>query len=232
MLNLIMILLLSVSQQAINENNFVLAEEILSHIIVFPAEYNNYYYQKLLVDYSLNKKENVLKDLLALQDSFEPLNRRQQAMTFLIGQEVVFWTNGLDDINREMTKSRNRLKNLDPNKDTQEIQKKIVDKLNKYIEELENPPPPGSPGDPNDPNPKKGPPKPSSDSDNPLDDSKIMGGKAKGINSDKEFRKFAEQWGSLPPKEREKVVTEITKEIPPKYREFWDLYVKSLNKVK
>lgn len=228
MSNLICLGLLLLSQNYINNEDYASAGKITT-LNLSSANYNLYYYQKLIVDFRLNKKKETIEDLVKLEDSFLPFNRRQQAMIFLIRQEIALWTDGLDDISRDMNKSRDRLKSLDPNKDTQKIQKEIVDKLSKYIDQLENPPidlniP--SNGDLSKIKPKQGDPL------SPLDESKIMGGSGKGDLNNKELKKLTEQWGSLPPMERAKVAGDLTRDVPVKYKGLWDSYIKSLNKVK
>lgn len=231
MSSLICLGLLILSQNHINNEDYVSAGKITT-INLSSANYNLYYYQKLIVDYRLNRKEEVLKDLVKLEDSFLPFTRRHQSMINLIKEEVLFWTDGLDDIARDMNQSRDRLKTLNPNKDTQKIQKDIVDKLSKYIDELENPPMDLNEPKSNDPNsPNKQKPIDGNPSD-PLDESKIMGGKGKGDLNSKELKKKIEQWGSLPPMERAKIAGDLTRDVPAKYKSLWDSYMKSLNKVK
>jgi hypothetical protein len=58
-----------------------------------------------------------------------------------------------------------------------------------------------------------------------------MGGEGKGLVTEKKLRQVAENWGSLPPMERAKVVQEVTRDIPAKYKPMVDEYFKALNRI-
>lgn len=218
------------TNQLIMNENYDGASQLLQKLD--PSyNYNDYYYYSLICHFRLNQKDLAEKDLIKLNDSFNPFTRRQTAMIGLIGQSLKNWSDdGLDDISREMSKSADRLKTLDPNSGTQNIQKGIVDKLNKLIEEAQNPPK-GKPGDPNDPNGGKLKPGTGEKGD-PAQDSVIMGGSGKGLLNEKKLREITQNWGSLPPQERAKVVQELTRDVPPKYKELVERYFKELNKTR
>ena len=65
-------------------------------------------------------------------------------------------------------------------------------------------------------------------STSPMQDT--MGGTANGTgNIDaKKAKEIAEVWGKLPEKERAKAMMEITKDLPPRYREVIENYFKTL----
>lgn len=217
------------TNQLIMDENYDGASQLLQKLDPF-YNYNDYYYYSLICHYRLNQRDLAEKDIIKLNDSFNPFSRRQQAMIQLIDYNLRNWTNdGLDDISREMSKSSDRLKTLDPNAKTQNIQKGIVDKLSKLIDEMENPPK-GSPGNPSDP--KDGKPRliPGNGNGDPAPDSTIMGGNGKGLVTEKKLQQIAQQWGGLPPQERAKVVEELTRDLPPKYKPMIDQYFKALNK--
>jgi hypothetical protein len=44
----------------------------------------------------------------------------------------------------------------------------------------------------------------------------------------KKFKEIAKNWGSLPPKEREKAMVELTKDLPPRQREVIEAYYKKI----
>lgn len=213
--------------QLILENRYSEASHLLN-FINDGVDYNNYHYYRLICNYAQNDLGGVLTELNRLDNTFFPFTRRQTTLIYLIKEDIKNWTDGLDDISREMNRSRDRLKNIDPHQETQKIQKKIVDKLDEYIKELENPP--GNPKNPPKNGDQSGKPLPNPGS-SPLDESKIMGGTGKG-DLDKIIKNLNGQWGGLPPQERAKVIQEITRDVPVKYKSLWDSYIKSLNKVR
>jgi hypothetical protein len=59
-------------------------------------------------------------------------------------------------------------------------------------------------------------------------DSVIMGGS--GLGLDEELRKLAEQWGTLPPEKRAKVIKEVTRDLPPKFEPMIKSYFEALDR--
>jgi hypothetical protein len=220
----------------VNNNDYEAAIALLNDIKVTPANYNDYYYYSLLCDFRLNNKLLVLWHLRHLDDSFYPFTRRQTAIISLIREEVTKWKdNDLNDIMRDMNKSSDKLISGKIDTSVKATQKQIIDKLQRYIDELEDPPS----KDPNSNEPKgnkdgqekSGQQKQDpTQGNNPLEDSKIGGVSGKGSLVEKKLRQVTESWGSLPPQERAKVVVEITKEVPAKYKDLVDAYFKSLTK--
>lgn len=216
--------------KAIIDENYELASNLLSKYNPSPTNYNNYYYYSLICDFRLNKKDKVLDDLKKLDDSFNKFSQRQKALIFLISNDIKNWqADDLNDIQRDMIKSQNRLNNKNANQKTQEIQKEIIAKLDKFIQEIENPPQSkGSDGKDLGKTTKNSP---SGQSDKPAQDSIIMGGDGKGKVDEKKLRYLAENWGSLPPEERARVTKELNRDVPAKYKDLVDAYIKSLNKI-
>jgi hypothetical protein len=56
-------------------------------------------------------------------------------------------------------------------------------------------------------------------------------GASKGEVNPEVLRKYAQQWGKLPPSERAKAVQEMTRDLPAKYRPMIEEYIKSLNRM-
>ena len=44
------------------------------------------------------------------------------------------------------------------------------------------------------------------------------------------MQNYAQQWGKLPEKERAKAMAELTRDMPPRYREVIEKYFKELSK--
>jgi hypothetical protein len=63
-----------------------------------------------------------------------------------------------------------------------------------------------------------------------MQDSNPVGGQqGKGEIDMKKVKEIAEVWGKLPEKEKEKAMVELTRGLPPKYREAVEAYFKQLN---
>ena len=58
-----------------------------------------------------------------------------------------------------------------------------------------------------------------------------MGGGGPGQVDSKKLRQYAEVWGKLPAAERAKAVNEMSRDLPPKYRQMVEDYFKSLNRM-
>ena len=63
---------------------------------------------------------------------------------------------------------------------------------------------------------------------NPLEDSRLGGIQGKGQVDLKKFKEVADVWGKLPEKERAKAMVELTRDLPPKYKEAIDAYLKGI----
>jgi hypothetical protein len=61
----------------------------------------------------------------------------------------------------------------------------------------------------------------------PMDDSRLAGGQGPGEVTRKDLEN-GEEWGNLPPHEREEALQQIAREFPPHYREVIELYFKRL----
>ena len=219
---------LDLAKDLVFNDNYQEASKILKQINPTPSSYNEINYYSLICHFRLNQKELALKDVTILNNSFYIFSRRQQAMIFLMTQEISQWQKdgSLDDIMRDMLKSKDKLSAGKADDDTLKTQKDIVRKLDKFIEEAESSAK-GSMAQIPGGNGNKGNP-----SQLPLLDSLVGGDKGKGLILENKMKQITESWGALPPAGRERVVKEITREIPPKYKELVDSYFKSLNKFK
>jgi hypothetical protein len=52
-----------------------------------------------------------------------------------------------------------------------------------------------------------------------------------GKVDEKKLKQYAEKWGTLPAAERQKLVQEITRDMPAKYKPMIEQYFKSLNQI-
>lgn len=197
--------------------------QILKQFQPSSAQYNEYYFFLTVNYFALNDKQNAIKASNNLRDSFQKLERRHEALLNQIEVVLQHWKEGdLSDIERDMIISRDRLATTKAGKDTQKIQKQIVDKLDKMIKDEEDKIKKATEIISSTPMPI----------DQPAPDSIIMGGtRGEGKVDEKQLRQIGEVWGTLPPAKRAKIVEDITRDVPQKYKAQIDEYFKALNKI-
>ena len=196
-----------------------------------------FYFFKAVSEHALMKKdaafasaERLIKDVAEAPD-------RYKVIAFQMAVELAGWSpdpKDMTNIERLMDNSGRRLDLSRPGEKTQDIQKKIVFRLDELIKEMENKsksqsqcnggncPNGGQPGD----NPAN-----QINPNSPATDSRILGGSGPGNVDEKALRKYAENWGTMPPEARKKVVEDLTRDLPPKYKPMIDEYFKSLNRI-
>jgi hypothetical protein len=168
-----------------------------------------------------------------LEETFEPLPRRYEALVFLIRADIEQWrSEDLKDISRDMKISGNRLNNLQISEKTQFVQKEIVRKLDKHIKDLEDKANGKGDGAGKDKGEKDDFAKMPGQGgqQKPAEDSKVMGGAGAGKVDDRKLREAAENWGTLPPDRRQSLMHEITRDLPPRYRMEIENYFRSLSR--
>lgn len=198
------------------------------------------YFFKAVSEHATMRKTEATGSIVKLLDDVADAPDRYKMVATLMFFEMQNWSpdpKDLSNIERLMDNSGRRLELARGGEKTQDIQKKIVFRLDELIKELENKnkpgqgqanggncPPGGQPG--NQPGP--------GNTVNPTQnapDSVIMGGSGPGKVDDKELRKIAEKWGTLPPEKRAKIIEDINRDLPAKYKPMIDEYFKSLNRV-
>ena len=64
-----------------------------------------------------------------------------------------------------------------------------------------------------------------------MQDSNIDTNGGQGAIDEKKLRNYEKVWGTLPEAERKKVVMEMTRDLPPKYKPMIEDYFRSLNRI-
>ena len=217
-------------------------EEALGALTTTKAEQvvdpSSYYFHKAVAAHALIKKEEALKSIVHLltdiADSDRPV--RHDLLAHIMLADIDHWKKDekdLSNIVKLMDNSERRLDQARGGKITQDIQKKIVFRLDELIKEKEaqasqcaqcnggSCPNGGKPGtNPgNSVNPKS-----------PMQDSNIGGGSGEGKVTDQRFRNLQEKWGGMEPAERAKALQELTREYPPRFRPVIEEYFKSINR--
>ena len=197
-----------------------------------------HYFFKAVAEHATMRKDAATGSIVRLLDDVADAPDRYKMVATLMFFEMQNWSpdpKDLANIERLMNNSGRRLELSRAGEKTQDIQKKIVFRLDELIKELENKNKPGQCNGGNCPNggqPGNGPPGGNTQQpSNPAQDSVIMGGSGPGNVTDKELRNIAEKWGTLPPEKRAKIIEDINRDLPAKYKPMIDEYFKSLNKI-
>ncbi|AMV26475.1 hypothetical protein VT84_18900 [Gemmata sp. SH-PL17] len=182
-------------------------------------------------------KEAAISSIVKLLDDVADAPDRYKIVATLMFFEMQNWASDpkdLSNIGRLMDNSGRRLDLARGGEKTQDIQKKIVFRLDEIIKELESQCKGGNCNGGNCPGGGQGNGNGSGNNLNPSKpaaDSKIMGGSGPGKVTDQELRKIAEQWGTLPAAQRAKVVQDITRDLPAKFEPMIKNYFESLDKI-
>ncbi|MCI0700178.1 MAG: hypothetical protein L0241_03725 [Planctomycetia bacterium] len=185
-------------------------------------------------------KTAAITAIVRLLDDVADVPDRYKMVATLMFFDMQSWSadpKDLSNITKLMDNSGRRLDLARGGEKTQDIQKKIIFRLDELIKELENKAKAGQ-GQCNGGNCPGGGQKPGSgagggtvNSQSPATDSVIMGGSGKGGVDEKELRKIAEQWGTMPPAQRAKVIQDVTRDLPPKYEPMIRNYFEALDKI-
>lgn len=198
------------------------------------VEPGTYYFYRAVSEHGLIKRDDATTSIVRLIEDVSDAPDRYKMVATLMFFDIQNWARedkDLANIGRLMDNSGRRLDLARGGPETQDIQKKIVFRLDEVIKDLENQMKPGNCNGGNCPNGGQKPGSGSLNPSSPAPDSTIMGGSGNGKIDNKKLREYAEKWGTLPEKEREKIKAEITKDMPEKYRPMVEEYFKSLNKV-
>jgi hypothetical protein len=199
---------------------------LLKQIKPTQEDFNKYAFYRGVNAFAMNNKAEAKKWLEMVWDSFDKdIPRRYRYTAGMLLNDLDNWQkDDLGDISRDMKHSGHRLDNGYGGDKTQQIQKDIVSKLDKKIKELEDKG--GDKDQASGRDQKQGP----GGQGQPAQDSNIMGGSGRGRVDEKALRKIAENWGTMPPAERQKVIQEISRDLPPKYKPMIEEYFKALNR--
>jgi hypothetical protein len=207
--------------------------------VVDPA---SYYFFKAVAEHATMKKEASIGSIVKLLDDVADCPARYTMVATLMFFDMQNWASDpkdLSNIEKLMDNSGRRLDLARGGEKTQDIQKKIVFRLDELIKELENKNKPGN-GQCNGGNCPGGGEKPGQGNkpggntvqpNQNAPDSVIMGGNGKGGVDEKQLKQIAEQWGTLPAEKRAQVINEITRDLPPKFEPIIKNYFEALDKL-
>jgi hypothetical protein len=194
--------------------------------VVDPAAY---YFHRAVAEHALIQKKEATSSIARLLDDVADCPERYKMVATLMFLDMQSWKDDEKDLShiaKLMDNSERRLDLSRPGPKTQEIQKKIVFRLDELIKDIENQMKNGGqcqcPGGGSQPGNggNQGP--------MPMQDSNIATNSGPGIVDQKKLQNMAANWGKLPEKERAKAMMELTKDLPPRYREVIENYFKTL----
>jgi hypothetical protein len=199
------------------------------------------FFFKAVAEHGTMKKDAAVASIVRLLDDVSDTPSRYTMVATLMFFDMQNWAadpKDLSNIERLMDNSGRRLDLARGGEKTQDIQKKIVFRLDELIKELENKNKGGG-GQCNGGNcpgggdkPGNGPPGGNTvNPSKPASDSVIMGGSGKGGVDDKQLKQIAEQWGTMPAAKRAEVVQNITRDLPPKFEPLIKSYFEALDKL-
>lgn len=194
------------------------------------ADPSSFLFHKAVAEYSLMMKKEADDSINRLLDDVSESPERYRNVAALMAIEMMVWREkDLGWISRKMENIQRRLDLGQGGDKTQKIQKEVVVRLDEMIKELEDQQKKsgdgtGGPGNPGG----NGPPGNNVQSSAPQQDSIGGNGGGAGQVDQKRVRELAEVWGKLPEKDRARAMVELTRSLPPKYREAVEIYFKRL----
>lgn len=228
--NLSLLFAKAISSKRVYEEALEALKQVKPEDVVDPAAY---FFHKAVAEHALMKKDEASSTIVRLLDDVADAPDRYKMVASLMFFDMQSWKadeKDLLNISKLMDNSERRLDLARAGKKTQDIQKKIVFRLDEVIKELENQCKNCS--NCNGGNCPGGNPQPGNGGgafpSAPMQDSNIATNSGPGKVDEKKLKEIAEVWGKLPEKERAKAMMELTKDLPPRYREIIENYAKSL----
>jgi hypothetical protein len=187
-------------------------------------------FYKAVAEHALIRREEASRTILRLLDDVTDAPERYKMVAALMHFDMLTWRDkDLGWVARMMNNIERRLDLYRGGPITQDMQKKVVVELDRMIKEMEEQQQQqqqqqdGSKGGKSGSNPNN-----NTRATSPQNDSYGGNGSGPGQVDPKKFKEVAQNWGSLPEKERAKAILELTRGMPPKHRELIENYFKKL----
>jgi tetratricopeptide (TPR) repeat protein len=228
--NLALVYARALSNKRVYEEALEAMKLATPELVVDPAAY---YFHKAVTEHALVQKSAALGSINRLLEDVVDPPERYKMVAVLMYLDMQQWKDedkDLENIARLMDNIERRLDLSRGGPQTQELQKRVLNRLDEVIKEIENQIKNGNanaqcPGGGQQPG-QGGSNQPGA----PQQDSVGGTNSGPGLVDPKKLKTLAENWGKLPEKERAKAMMEITKDLPPRYREVIENYFKSLAK--
>ena len=167
---------------------------------------------------TLGRNDEAVRSFLALEHVPGAPERYLAASKAIRAELASLKREALSGVARDMREIHRRLDVGLPDKRTQDLNKDVVDRLDKLINKLQQ--------DANNAKKQNASGKPSK----PADESRPFQEKSTGETADgRKFRDFS-KWGDLPAKERAKALQDLSRDFPAHYRDAVEEYFKKLAK--
>jgi len=192
------------------------------------ADPATYLFHRAVAEHALALKQDANRSINRMLEDAVDVPERYKMVSVLMAFDMQSWREkDLGWIARKMDNIERRLELSRGGPQTQRIQKDVVARLDELIKQLEN----QAKGDANGGAcPDGGQPggSPGSNPSSPQKDS--FGGKDSGPGNvdPKSLEKVAKDWGKLPDKQRAEALQQLTRDMPPKYREVIESYFRKL----
>jgi len=193
-----------------------------------------YFFTRAVAEFTLMMKKEADESALRLLDDVTDAPERYRMVAALMHFDMLTWQDkDLGWISRKMNVIKDRLDLTRGGEKTRKMQKEVLVRLDEMIKELENQqksssssnggscPSGGPPG-------QSGPPSGSQPNGTPAADSGLPSGQMPGEIDPKLLKKVME-WGTLPEKERAQAMRDLEREIPEKYRDAIQTYLKQIS---
>jgi len=216
----------ALSNRRVYEEALETLESIKPEQVVDPGAY---LFHRAVAEHALMKRNEAAHTIIRLLDDVSDSPTRYMSLLKLMIVDMAGWQDkDLGAIARKMDNIERRLDLSRGGPKTQKIQKDVIARLDELIKEKEcqcsggGNCPNGGPGQ-SGKNPNNTT-RPSA----PQDDSYGGNGSGPGKVDEKKFEDLVQNWGKLPPKERAEAMNELTRGMPPRYREVIEKYLKKL----
>ncbi len=208
-------------------------EESLETLKLFKVEQvadpASFLFFRAVAEHGLMLKKDANDSIIRLLDDVPSAPERYKVVAALMHFDMVSWQDkDLPAIARKMDNIQRRLDLARGGKKTQKLQKEVVARLDEIIKELENQQDGDCQGG-NCPGGKCNKPGNSNRPSSPMKDSNIATNSGPGQVDGKKIKELADQWGKLPPRERESNMRELTRDMPQRYREIIQEYFRKLS---
>jgi len=213
------------------EESLTASKSITPELLVDPA---SYFFHKAVAEHATMQRDAVVLSVSRLLDDVPDAPDRYRVVGTMMFLDVQQWSKDdkdLANITRLMDNSGRRLDLARGGPQTQEIQKKIVFRLDEKIKQLENEAKKKQAGKGDQAGGKSGKQPGEGPPSTPMEDS--MGGTNAGPGQVdlKKMRNYEAVWAKLPELERKKITQDFVRSMPKKFEPMIEDYFRSLNRI-
>jgi hypothetical protein len=220
----------NLSSARVYEESLGALEAVQPEQVVDPSAY---FFYKAVAEHALIKKEKATKTIVRLLDDVADAPDRYKMLATIMFFDMQGWKKDekdLSNIVKLMDNSERRLDLARGGKITQDIQKKIVFRLDELIKEKEAQAKGGQANGGNCPGGGKSGNGGGATPSSPMKDSNIATNGGPGNVLEQKLKQYQQNWGKMPEAERARAMQELTRDLPARYKVVIEDYFKSLDK--